>query len=122
MLEKKSGSILFIASRTGLRGFPGFAAYSASKGGVLALMRSMAADYAPDGIRINAIIPGTLDTPMNAKEFSEPGARDKYIPRIPARRLGLASDIAGMATFLATDEASFCIGGLYFVDGGADLG
>jgi NAD(P)-dependent dehydrogenase (short-subunit alcohol dehydrogenase family) len=122
MLEKKSGSILFIASRTGLRGFPGFAAYSASKGGVLALMRSMAADYAPDGIRINAIIPGTLDTPMNAKEFSEPGARDKYLPRIPARRLGLASDIAGMATFLATDEASFCIGGLYFVDGGADLG
>ena len=122
MLEKKSGSILFIASRTGLRGFPGFAAYSASKGGVLALMRSMAADYAPDGIRINAIIPGTLDTPMNAKEFSEPGARDKYIPRIPARRLGLASDIAGMATFLATDEASFCMGGLYFVDGGADLG
>jgi NAD(P)-dependent dehydrogenase (short-subunit alcohol dehydrogenase family) len=122
MLENKSGSILFIASRTGLRGFPGFAAYSASKGGVLALMRSMAADYAPDGIRINAIIPGTLDTPMNAKEFSEPGARDKYLPRIPARRLGLASDIAGMATFLATDEASFCIGGLYFVDGGADLG
>ena len=110
MLEKKSGSILFIASRTGLRGFPGFAAYSASKGGVLALMRSMAADYAPDGIRINAIIPGTLDTPMNAEEFSEPGARDKYIPRIPARRLGLASDIAGMATFLATDEASFASG------------
>jgi len=122
MLSQKSGTILFVASRTGLRGFAGFAAYSASKGGVLALMRSMAADYAPDGIRINAIIPGTLDTPMNAQEFSEPGARDKYIPRIPARRLGVAADIAGMATFLATDEASFCIGGLYFVDGGADLG
>jgi meso-butanediol dehydrogenase/(S,S)-butanediol dehydrogenase/diacetyl reductase len=122
MLSQKSGNILFVASRTGLRGFPGFAAYSASKGGVLALMRSMAADYAPDGIRINAIIPGTLDTPMNAQEFSEPGARDKYIPRIPARRLGVGTDIAGMATFLATDDASFCIGGLYFVDGGADLG
>jgi NAD(P)-dependent dehydrogenase (short-subunit alcohol dehydrogenase family) len=122
MLQQKSGNILFVASRTGLRGFPGFAAYSASKGGVLALMRSMAADYAPDGIRINAIIPGTLDTPMNAKEFSEPGAREKYIPHIPARRLGLASDIAGMATFLVSDEAGFCVGGLYFVDGGADLG
>ena len=85
-------------------------------------MRSMAADYAPDGIRINAIVPGTMDTPMNAKEFSEPGSRDKYVPRIPARRLGVASDIGGMATFLATDEASFCVGGLYFVDGGADLG
>jgi NAD(P)-dependent dehydrogenase (short-subunit alcohol dehydrogenase family) len=122
MMAQGAGTILFIASRTGLRGFPGLAAYSASKGGVLALMRSMAADYAPDGIRINAIIPGTMDTPMNAKEFSEPGARNKYIPRIPARRLGVAADIAGMATFLATDEAAFCVGGLYFVDGGADLG
>jgi NAD(P)-dependent dehydrogenase (short-subunit alcohol dehydrogenase family) len=122
MMAQGAGTILFIASRTGLRGFAGLAAYSASKGGVLALMRSMAADYAPDGIRINAIIPGTMDTPMNAKEFSEPGARKKYIPRIPARRLGVASDIAGMATFLATDEAAFCVGGLYFVDGGADLG
>jgi meso-butanediol dehydrogenase/(S,S)-butanediol dehydrogenase/diacetyl reductase len=122
MLSKKSGSILFIASRTGVRGFGGFAAYSASKGGALALMRSMAADYAPDGIRVNAIIPGTMDTPMNAQEFSEPGAREKYIVRIPARRLGVASDIAGMATLLATEDASFCVGGLYFVDGGADLG
>jgi len=122
MMAQGAGTILFIASRTGLRGFAGLAAYSASKGGVLALMRSMAADYAPDGIRINAIIPGTTDTPMNAKEFSEPGARNKYIPRIPARRLGVAADIAGMATFLATDEAAFCVGGLYFVDGGADLG
>jgi NAD(P)-dependent dehydrogenase (short-subunit alcohol dehydrogenase family) len=122
MLSQRAGTILFVASRTGIRGFAGLAAYSASKGGVLALMRSMAADYAPDGIRINAIIPGTMDTPMNAKEFSEPGARNKYIPRIPARRLGVGTDIAGMATFLATDEASFCVGGLYFVDGGADLG
>jgi NAD(P)-dependent dehydrogenase (short-subunit alcohol dehydrogenase family) len=122
MLSQKSGNIIFVASRTGLRGFPGFAAYSASKGGVLALMRSMAADYAPDGIRVNAIIPGTMDTPMNAKEFSEPGSRDKYIPRIPARRLGVANDIGGMATFLASDDAGFCVGGLYFVDGGADLG
>lgn len=122
MLSQRSGTIVFIASRTGIRGFAGLPAYSASKGGVLALMRSMAADYAPDGIRINAIVPGTMDTPMNAKEFSEPGARNKYVPRIPARRLGVATDIAGMATFLATDEASFCVGGLYFVDGGADLG
>jgi NAD(P)-dependent dehydrogenase (short-subunit alcohol dehydrogenase family) len=122
MLSQRSGNIIFVASRTGLRGFAGFAAYSASKGGVLALMRSMAADYGPDGIRVNAIIPGTMDTPMNAQEFSEPGVRDTYIAKIPARRLGIATDVAGMATFLATDEASFCIGGLYFVDGGADLG
>jgi NAD(P)-dependent dehydrogenase (short-subunit alcohol dehydrogenase family) len=122
MMAQGAGTILFIGSRTGIRGFAGLAAYSASKGGGLALMRSMAADYAGDGIRINAIIPGTMDTPMNADQFSEPGARNKYIPKIPARRLGVATDIAGMATFLATEEASFCIGGQYFVDGGADLG
>lgn len=122
MLKHKAGNILFVGSRTGLRGFAGLGAYSASKGGVFALMRSMAADYAADGIRVNAIVPGTMDTPMNSAEFSVPGTRDKYVPRIPARRLGLATDIAGMATFLVTDEASFCIGGLYFVDGGADLG
>jgi NAD(P)-dependent dehydrogenase (short-subunit alcohol dehydrogenase family) len=122
MMAQGKGNILFIGSRTGLRGFAGLTAYSASKGGVLALMRSMAADYARDGIRINAIIPGTMDTPMNADQFSQPGARDKYVPRIPAGRLGIATDITGMATFLATEEASFCVGGLYFVDGGADLG
>jgi NAD(P)-dependent dehydrogenase (short-subunit alcohol dehydrogenase family) len=122
MLAQGKGTVIFIASRTGIRGFTGLAAYSASKGGVFALMRSMAADYARDGIRVNAIVPGTMDTPMNAEEFSDPEARKKYIPRIPAGRLGLAPDIAGMATFLATDEASFCIGGVYMVDGGADLG
>ncbi len=122
MLQKGGGSIIFIASRTGMRGFARIAAYSASKGGVFALMRSMASDYARDGIRVNAIVPGTLDTPMNAEEFSDPEARNKYIPRIPAGRLGVATDIAGMAVFLASEESSFCIGGVYLVDGGADLG
>ncbi len=122
MLAQGKGSIILIASRTGMRGFTGLAAYSASKGGVFALMRSMAADYARNGIHVNAIVPGTMDTPMNAAEFSDPEARNKYIPRIPAGRLGIGSDIAGMATFLATDEAFFCIGGVYLVDGGADLG
>jgi meso-butanediol dehydrogenase/(S,S)-butanediol dehydrogenase/diacetyl reductase len=122
MLSQGGGSIIFIASRTGLRGFTRLTAYSASKGGVFALMRSMASDYARDGIRVNAIVPGTMDTPMNAEEFSDPEARKRYIPRIPAGRLGVAADIVGMATFLASEEASFCIGGVYLVDGGADLG
>jgi len=122
MLAQSRGTIIFIASRTGIRGFTRLAAYSASKGGVLALMRAMAADYAREGIRVNAIVPGTMDTPMNAEELSEPGARMKYIERIPAGRLGVGADIAGMATFLGTDEAAFCVGGVYLMDGGADLG
>jgi len=121
MLKQGGGSILFIASRTGLRGFKGLAAYSASKGGVLALMRSMAVDYASDHIRVNAIVPGTMDTPMNAEEFSDPEKRKRYISRIPAGRLGVGEDLAGLATTLVSEDASFCIGGVYMADGGADV-
>ena len=120
MLKQGGGAIIFIASRTGIRGFARLAAYSASKGGVFALMRSMAVDYAPDRIRINAIVPGTMDTPMNAEEFSDPDARKKYAAKIPAGRLGVGDDIAGLATFLASDDAAFCMGGVYMADGGAD--
>ena len=64
-----------VASPTGLFGFTRLTAYSTSKGGVIGLMRAMAADYAPNHIRVNAIIPGTIDTPMNAVELSDPAAR-----------------------------------------------
>jgi NAD(P)-dependent dehydrogenase (short-subunit alcohol dehydrogenase family) len=70
MLEKRSGSIIHVASPTGLLGFPKLTGYSTSKEGVFALMRAMAADYGPDGIRVNAIVPGTIDTPMNATTLS----------------------------------------------------
>jgi len=118
---KRGGSIIFIASRTGLRGFAKLAAYSTSKGGVFALMRSMAVDYAADRIRVNAIVPGTMDTPMNAAQLSDPRAREKFIAKTPAGRLGIGEDIAGLATFLASDDAGFCIGGVYMADGGADV-
>ena len=120
MLER-GGAIILIASRTGIRGFAKLAAYSTSKGGVLALMRSMAVDYAPDHIRVNAIVPGTMDTPMNAEELSDPRVRERFIGKIPAGRLGVGEDIAGLATFLASNEAGFCIGGVYMADGGADV-
>ena len=118
---RRGGSIIFIASRTGLRGFARLAAYSTSKGGVFALMRSMAVDYAADHIRVNAIVPGTMDTPMNAAQLSDPRAREKFIAKTPAGRLGIGEDIAGLATFLASDDAGFCIGGVYMADGGADV-
>ncbi len=121
MLNQGGGSIIFVASRTGIRGFKGLAAYSASKGGVFALMRSMAVDYAADNIRVNAIVPGTMDTPMNAEEFSDPAARRKSAAKIPVGRLGVGADLAGLAVFLASDEASFCLGGIYPADGGADV-
>jgi NAD(P)-dependent dehydrogenase (short-subunit alcohol dehydrogenase family) len=118
MLRQKSGSVIHVASPTGIYGFTRLTAYSASKGGVFGLMRAMAADYAPHGIRVNAIVPGTIDTPMNAVELADPVARERYAELTPARRLGTAEDLAGIAVFLASDDSDYCVGGIFTVDGG----
>lgn len=118
MLRQKSGSIIHVASPTGILGFPKLTAYSTSKGGVIGLMRAMAADYAPEHIRVNAIIPGTIDTPMNALELSDPATRARYEEIAPARRLGTPEDIAGIALFLASEDSDYCVGGIFTVDGG----
>ncbi|MGO8791995.1 MAG: SDR family NAD(P)-dependent oxidoreductase [Terriglobia bacterium] len=118
MLAQGHGCIVMIASPTGMLGFTRITAYSASKGGILGLTRAMAADYAPDHIRVNAIVPGTIDTPMNAPDFLIPGEREKWAAAAPLGRLGTGNDIAGMAAFLACDDADYCTGGFYMVDGG----
>jgi len=118
MLGEGSGSIIHVASPTGLFGFTRLTAYSTSKGGVIGLMRAMAADYAPHHIRVNAIVPGTIDTPMNAVELTDPEARRRYAEMAPARRLGTPQDLAGMAVFLASDDSDYCVGGIFTVDGG----
>jgi len=118
MLAQGQGCIILIASPTGMLGFTRLTAYSTSKGGVLGLARAMAVDYATDHIRVNAIVPGTIDTPMNAEEFSIPGAREKWAAAAPVGRLGTGDDVAGMAVFLATQDADYCQGGIYMVDGG----
>jgi NAD(P)-dependent dehydrogenase (short-subunit alcohol dehydrogenase family) len=118
MLRQGGGSIIHVASPTGFLGFPRLTAYSTSKGGVLGLMRAMAVDYAPDHIRVNAIVPGTIDTPMNAVELSDPAARARYADITPTRRLGTPADLAGIAVFLASDESDYCVGGIFTVDGG----
>ena len=118
MLRQGSGSIIHVASPTGLFGFTRLTAYSTSKGGVIGLMRAMAADYAPNHIRVNAIIPGTIDTPMNAVELSDPVARARYSEIAPARRLGTPEDLGGIAVFLASEDSDYCVGGIFTVDGG----
>jgi NAD(P)-dependent dehydrogenase (short-subunit alcohol dehydrogenase family) len=118
MLRQRSGSIIHVASPTGIFGFTRLTAYSASKGGVIGLARAMAADYAPEHIRVNAIVPGTIDTPMNAVELSDATARLHYAEITPARRLGTPEDLAGIAVFLASDDSEYCVGGIFTVDGG----
>lgn len=118
MLAQGSGAIIFIASPTGQLGFANLTAYSASKGGTLGLMRAMAADYSASHIRVNAIVPGTMETPMTAAELADPALRQKFIDMAPAGRLGVAQDVTGMAVFLSTADAAYCTGGIYAVDGG----
>ena len=118
MLQQGSGSIIHVASPTGMFGFTRLTAYSTSKGGVIGLMRAMAADYGPLHIRVNALVPGTIDTPMNAAGLADPAMRAHYADIAPAKRLGQPKDLAGMAVFLASEDSEYCVGGIFTVDGG----
>jgi NAD(P)-dependent dehydrogenase (short-subunit alcohol dehydrogenase family) len=117
------GAIVNISSVQGLQSMPRVPAYSASKGGVLSLTRAMALDYAPEGIRVNAICPGTIDTEMvRAVARTEGGdLQDKlrdYGTFHPLGRIGRASDIGEAVLFLASPRASFITGEHLCVDGG----
>jgi NAD(P)-dependent dehydrogenase (short-subunit alcohol dehydrogenase family) len=119
MLKRGGGSIINLCSPTGLMGCaPKLTAYSTSKGGIFALTRVMAASYARDGIRVNAIIPGTMDTPMNDYVLLDDKKREEFREAVPVGRLGVPADIEGIAVFLASEESSYCTGGLYTCDGG----
>jgi NAD(P)-dependent dehydrogenase (short-subunit alcohol dehydrogenase family) len=119
MLEHGGGAIINMASPTGFTGCaPGQTAYSASKGGILALTRIMAIDYAPDHIRVNALVPGTIVTPLIEGVLADPAFRANREELMPVGRLGKPEDVVGLAVFLASDEADFCVGGFYMADGG----
>lgn len=119
MLRGGGGSIINCGSPTAITGCgAGSDAYSASKGGVMALTRVLAIDYARDGIRVNSIVPGTIDTPMNAPVLTDPEQRAAMIAGEPIGRLGMPEDLAGIAVFLASDESSFATGAAFVVDGG----
>jgi NAD(P)-dependent dehydrogenase (short-subunit alcohol dehydrogenase family) len=118
MLER-GGSIINIASPTGLYGIGvGFTAYSTSKAGVFGLTRVMAADYGQNQIRVNAIVPGTTQTPLIASILEDQQFVSNLLTKTPLGRLGTPEDLAGLAVFLASDESGYCTGGFYMADGG----
>jgi NAD(P)-dependent dehydrogenase (short-subunit alcohol dehydrogenase family) len=113
------GSLINTASPCGVAGLCApETAYSASKGGVMGLIRVMAADYAPEGIRVNGVIPGFIDTPMNAPVMVDAAQLQQWESAIPIKRIGRAEEVASMMLFLASDESSYAIGGIFTVDGG----
>lgn len=117
MMKNKRGSIVNMSSTSGLVGTPRHA-YSAAKGGIQALTRSIAVSYAPYNIRANAICPGPVDTPMGAKVMADPQRKKEFLETIPMGRLARADEVAGLALFLASDESSYITGDFIPIDGG----
>jgi NAD(P)-dependent dehydrogenase (short-subunit alcohol dehydrogenase family) len=115
-------SVVNIASELALIGQPGYTAYTATKGAILAFSRALAIEFAAEGIRVNAVCPGPIDTPMLAGEFAlaeDPKvARAGEIATVPLGRLGRPRDIAAVVAFLAGDAAAFVTGAAWPVDGG----
>jgi NAD(P)-dependent dehydrogenase (short-subunit alcohol dehydrogenase family) len=122
MIANGCGSIIHMASITGIRGLPGLAAYSATKGALIALSRAMSTDYARYGIRVNSVSPGTIDSPMLhdfLRQQSDPDSlRRQFDEMHPIGRVGTIEEVANVFVFLASDEASFVTGSNYEVDGG----
>jgi NAD(P)-dependent dehydrogenase (short-subunit alcohol dehydrogenase family) len=106
MLTQGGGSIIQMGSPTGLSGCaPNLTAYSTSKAGIMGLTRVMAAAYASNNIRVNSIVPGTMETPMNGYMLADGAMREEYRKAVPMGRLGKPEDIEGLAVFLASDES-----------------
>lgn len=123
MVARRSGSILFIASMATFLGIPGVVAYAAAKSGVGGIVRTLAAELSPHNVRINAIAPGWIDSPMLRQALAGDDARrDRILQRTPMNRFGTAREIGLTAVFLASEAASFITGAMLPVDGGASIG
>jgi 2-keto-3-deoxy-L-fuconate dehydrogenase len=125
MLAHKKGSIINMASVVSIKGLPNRFVYGASKAAVIGLTKSVAADFVTQGIRCNAICPGTVDTPSLADRinvYEDPvEARKNFIARQPMGRLAQAHEIAPLIVFLASDESAFVTGQAYGIDGGMTI-
>ncbi len=119
MYKQGKGAIVNTASLAGLKGLSGQAAYAASKHGVVGLTKSAALEYAGASIRINAVCPGVIDTPLIAPNMRDrPQVQKAYVDMEPIGRLGKPEEIAAAVLWLCSDEASFVIGSCFSVDGG----
>jgi NAD(P)-dependent dehydrogenase (short-subunit alcohol dehydrogenase family) len=118
MLKRGRGAIVNISSIASLVGIPTLPAYAASKGGLDALTRALAIDYAKDGIRCNVVNPGLIDTPMAAPLMSNPEQLEPILSHYPIHRPGKPEEVAKMVLYLASDDAAWVTGATFPIDGG----
>ena len=119
MVERgEGGSLAVTSSLSAIEGAARNQAYAASKGGVISMVKGLAVEYARNGIRANAIVPGWIDTPMTAGAFAWDRFKDKVLPRVPFRRWGEPEDFGGVAVYLASDASKYHTGDTLIIDGG----
>lgn len=119
LVRRERSSVVLIGSPTGLTmSGSGYSAYAASKAGMMALARVVAADYAGDGVRANVVVPGTMRTPLIEPLLADPVRREELLAGLPIGRLGEPDDLVGIVRWLVSDASSFATGGFFPVDGG----
>jgi NAD(P)-dependent dehydrogenase (short-subunit alcohol dehydrogenase family) len=118
MIARRTGKVVNVASVLGAHGLSGYTAYSASKGGLIALTRTLAVEWARHNIQVNAIAPGWFLTPMNADAFADEKIRARLLAEVPARRVGQADELGPLVVYLASPASDFVTGEVVFIDGG----
>jgi NAD(P)-dependent dehydrogenase (short-subunit alcohol dehydrogenase family) len=123
MIQRKSGSILFIASMASIFGIPQVSAYSAAKSALMGLVHSLATEWSPQGVRVNAIAPGWIESDMMQAAFKgDPDRAKRILQRTPLGRFGEARDVGLAAVYLCSSAARFVTGTMLAVDGGVSIG
>lgn len=118
MIPRGSGCVINITSLTSVFGIPGLSVHGAIKGAVTQLTKALAVEWAPFGVRVNAVGPGRIRTPMTEEVFANPSIQNHFLSLIPMGRGGTPDDVSGAAVFLASDASSYITGQTIYVDGG----
>jgi 2-dehydro-3-deoxy-D-gluconate 5-dehydrogenase len=118
MIARRRGKVVNVASILGAHGLSGYTAYSASKGGMIALTRTLAIEWARHNIQVNAIAPGWFVTPMNAHAFADEAIRERLLRDVPARRVGQTEELGPLVVYLASSGSDYMTGETLFIDGG----